>query len=552
MARFLDERGPGAPALDLVILRASARPLLRPPSPSRRYAPPSAMFLPIGHDQTVRRFPWVTLSIMAICLLLQIATSLLRPSIDELGDAERRVREIEKRILVAAYTEVGSQRMPAHVGEDYDDELAQPPQGAPGGGVPGLPGSGKATQPAPLPDDPRALMRDADAEKLGSPDDPLHKELRAAKNDRDAVLRRDLTQRFGYRPADGFSITLLTSMFLHGGWLHLIGNMLFLWLCGMNIEDRWGPAVFGSFYVLAGLAATFAYAMVHRGSHVPCVGASGAIAGAMGAFLVGYHQARLKVLYWVWWRFQLKPGVFFVRALFAMPIWFLGQVVDAMVEASSKGQGGVGYSAHVGGFVFGLGCALALRLSGAEERLRLRDDEELPSEGDEEEQAIAKARATAKDDPSAAIAGLRSMLVHKPDRIRARRALLELALARGDGSAIATSASAVLAHLGENAEWSELARTFAAILALSEGGEARGARVTLTDRALAMATRAGVVVGDATLALAAARRLVDAYPTSPLLRGTLWDLGPLQAAHGLAALSPETLRRIAAPSPARA
>jgi membrane associated rhomboid family serine protease len=516
------------------------------------------MFLPIGHDQTVRRFPWVTLSIMAICTLLQLASSLLRPGIEELGDATRRVREIEKRIILSEYAKVGSVRMPAHVGEDYDDEPL--PSGAPSApNAPAEPGATGAPssqeQPAPLPDDPNEFLKQ-DPEKLGAPDDALHAELHEAKRALEALVHRDLVERLGYRPADGFSITLLTSMFMHGGWLHLIGNMLFLWLCGMNIEDRWGHAVFGAFYVLAGLAATTAYALVHHGSSIPCVGASGAIAGAMGAFLVGYHQARLKILYWVWWRFSFKPGVFFVRAIFALPIWFLGQLFDAMIEASSKGAGGgVGYSAHVGGFVFGLGCALTMRYGGFEEKLRLPEVEDTLSEGEEEERALAAARETAKQDPSAAIADLRAMLMRHPDRIRARRLLLEMALARGDASAVATSASAVLAHLGENAEWEELARTFRAVLAVQEPGahgmERKGA-ASLTDRAIALAARAGVVLDDQELALSAARRLVDAYPTSPLLRGTLWDLGPLQSTHGLAVLSPDTLRRVSTVPAARA
>ena len=406
------------------------------------------MFLPIGHDQTVRRFPYVTLAIMAICTLLQILRTVLAPSEAELAAASKRILDVEKQIMVAQWSGLPRHKMPSEYNEGYSDE----PGTAPSANEPGATSPTSPTAPTPIPTpepaaDPGQVVRDFEAGKTGAPDDPLRDELRAAKGALVELRQRDLVQRFGYRATSPASPNVLIAAFLHAGWIHLIGNMLFLWLCGMNMEDRWGHAVFGGFYALAAILSSLAYALVHRGSAAPLVGASGAIAGAMGAFLADYHQARLKVLYWVWWRMSFKPGVFFVRALFALPIWFLGELLDAWIESDSRVGGGTAYSAHVGGFVFGFGAALAMRLSGADDRLARKDDDDDdgPSEGEAEDAELARARATAQQDPSAAIAGLRTMLVKHPDRIRARGLLLKLALARGDASAIATSASAVSA-----------------------------------------------------------------------------------------------------------
>lgn len=520
------------------------------------------MFLPIGHDQTVRRFPYVTLAIMVVCALLQILRTVLAPSDDELAAGAKRILDVEKQILVAQWSGIAGHRNPTEFNEDYSDEPGARPAGSTSAvpaptlspeapASPGVPSSIPTSIPTPeSATDPGQVVRDFEAGKIGAPNDPLRGELRAAKGALVELRRRDLVERFGYRANEPVSPNALLAAFLHLGWIHLISNMLFLWLCGMNMEDRWGHAVFAAFYALAAIAASLTWALVHRGTHGLAAGASGAIAGAMGAFLVDYHQARLKILYWPWWRASfLEPKTFFVRALFALPIWFLGELLDAWIESDSKVSAGTGYSAQVGGFVFGFAAALVMRFSGADDKLALKEeddqDEDAPSEVDADEAELAKLRAAAQQDPAAAITALRTMLVKHPDRARARRLLLELALARGDASAIATSASAVLAHLGESAEWPTLVQLFREV-------EEKAPRTTLTDRALAMATRAGVCVGDADAALRAARRLVDAYPTSPLLRGTLWDVGTVQAKAGASVLSADTLRRLHAAAPTHA
>lgn len=143
--------------------------------------------------------------------------------------------------------------------------------------------------------------------------------------------------------------SVLTSMFMHGSWEHLLGNLLFLWVFGNNIEDSMGHLRFLAFYLLCGVAAALAHVYLSPASAVPTVGASGAISGVMGAYVVLYP--RVRVLMWF-------PPLFFVhfRALFFLGYWFVLQLGMGLVQfgAEQGEQGGVAFAAHVGGFVAGV------------------------------------------------------------------------------------------------------------------------------------------------------------------------------------------------------
>lgn len=141
-------------------------------------------------------------------------------------------------------------------------------------------------------------------------------------------------------------LTPLTSMFMHGGWMHLIGNMVFLWIFGNNIEDYFGRVKFFIFYILSGIAATALYTLFNPGSEIPLVGASGAIAGVMGGYLVLHPKAEVTCLI-----------VFFIIQFVVLPakivlgIWFALQIVMSLIGSSTGG--GVAWLAHVGGFLIG-------------------------------------------------------------------------------------------------------------------------------------------------------------------------------------------------------
>ena len=146
-------------------------------------------------------------------------------------------------------------------------------------------------------------------------------------------------------------ITLLTMMFMHSGWLHILGNMVFLWAFGPEIEDSMGPVRYLAFYLLSGLAASLAQIAIAPHSTVPNLGASGAIAGVMGAFLITYPGDQIRtLLVFFWW-----VRVTFIPAALLIGFWFLMQLFDQVgaVASSAGSAGGVAYAAHVGGFIFG-------------------------------------------------------------------------------------------------------------------------------------------------------------------------------------------------------
>lgn len=146
----------------------------------------------------------------------------------------------------------------------------------------------------------------------------------------------------------GEAPTLLTAMFMHGGWMHIIGNMLYLFIFGDNVENRFGRLRFFAFYVLSGVIATFSQYALDTASDIPNLGASGAIAGVLGAYLLMFPRARVHVL--------LGRTVAPVPAFLALGSWFAFQLVagvGAIAETDASEGGGVAYAAHVGGFVAG-------------------------------------------------------------------------------------------------------------------------------------------------------------------------------------------------------
>ncbi|HUE99654.1 MAG TPA: rhomboid family intramembrane serine protease [Anaerolineales bacterium] len=153
--------------------------------------------------------------------------------------------------------------------------------------------------------------------------------------------------RFLADPAGDF-VTLFTSMFMHAGWVHLLSNMLYLWIFGDNVEDRLGHGLYFVFYILCGLGATFAQLLFSLGSSIPNLGASGAIAGVLGAYLVMFPRGRVNVL--------LGRMVTPMSALIVIGFWFLLQIFSQIsaFTASSQTEGGVAYMAHIGGFVAGV------------------------------------------------------------------------------------------------------------------------------------------------------------------------------------------------------
>jgi membrane associated rhomboid family serine protease len=160
---------------------------------------------------------------------------------------------------------------------------------------------------------------------------------------REYTLARDLAPTI---PVP-FWTTLFTSMFLHGGWMHLGGNMLYLWIFGDNIEKTVGHAKFLLFYVVCGIAAGLAHILFSGASNIPTVGASGAISGVLGGYLVLFPRNRVRVL--------MRGGIVAVPAIAVLGLWIVIQLISGLGSLGvNTDSGGVAYMAHVGGFVAGL------------------------------------------------------------------------------------------------------------------------------------------------------------------------------------------------------
>ena len=142
--------------------------------------------------------------------------------------------------------------------------------------------------------------------------------------------------------------TIFTSMFMHGGWMHLIGNMLYLWIFADNIEDDLGTLNFVIYYFVSGVGAAMAQVLMNVSSQIPMIGASGAIGGVLGAYLINYPNARVLVLIPLGFFSQLIK----IRSLYVLGFWFILQFINSFL--SSSGGGGVAYAAHIGGFITGV------------------------------------------------------------------------------------------------------------------------------------------------------------------------------------------------------
>ena len=173
------------------------------------------------------------------------------------------------------------------------------------------------------------------------------------------VQRVEIPQEPGPVP---IYLTVLTAMFMHSGWAHLLGNLLYLWIFGDNVEHRFGSRVFLVLYLASGLAATAAQIALDPDSLIPNLGASGAISGVLGAYLVLFPRNRVNAVFFF--------RVVSVPAVVVLGLWIAFQLVNGYgaIAATEESVGGVAYGAHVGGFVAGVVLALVLRGRGAQER----------------------------------------------------------------------------------------------------------------------------------------------------------------------------------------
>jgi membrane associated rhomboid family serine protease len=256
-------------------------------------------------------------------------------------------------------------------------------------------------------------------------DDPnfLQDELDSLADQYAELDSASILSKYAFTPARPTFMSMITAAFLHGGWLHLIGNMWFLWLAGAVLEDTWGRAIYPAFYLLAGILAFQVHAMFNAGSFTPTIGASGAIAGLMGAFLVRFPTTKIEM----GWIFFFRLYRFKMAAYWLLPLWLL---MEIFYGAAFRTVSGVAHWAHVGGFVFGALIAVVVRKSGLEQ---------LAEKGIQEKIAwvshplLAEAsEQMEKGQLDAAQSNLQKLLQEEPDSIDAYRMLQNIYWRKND------------------------------------------------------------------------------------------------------------------------
>jgi membrane associated rhomboid family serine protease len=305
------------------------------------------MIIPIGHDESAtRRWPWVTFGVAALCALVFLATDASVPAppdpAEALGEAAAYWRE-------HAYLDAAPEVL-SEVG--YDVPPNQRSQYL-------------------------ALLRDQAWDDM--PDDPKQVKAQQAKLDRlveravagpgaeDLATADHPYWRWGLVPGSAGLVTLVSHQFLHGGWLHLVGNLFLLLLVAPAIEDRWGRPLFLAFYLVGGAAGGLAH-LAMNDVVIPMIGASGAIAAVLGAFAVRFATTQMRFAYFFFVGFRILRGTFQAPAWIMLGVWFANELLQAWWTSAGGLATGVAYWAHVGGFACGAGAAFALVRSGVVER----------------------------------------------------------------------------------------------------------------------------------------------------------------------------------------
>src|SRR5580698_6781784 len=306
------------------------------------------MLIPLKHENmAARRWPVVTIALIAINVVGFLFTN------STINDEKRAMGQARSHILIlaASHPELRMQPESQRLVEDFQKNY---------------PDGWKYVQ------NPNHDVIDAYDAKLRIKDDNvgLQAEMDSLNEQYVKLSASSILDQYAFIPAHPSAISYITANFLHGGWLHLIGNMWFLWLAGFVLEDVWGRWLYSLFYLIAGAAALQFHAWSNPGSMTPTLGASGAVAALMGAFLMRFPKMKIEMA----WLFMFKVYRFKAATYWLVPLWLLNEVFFGMMKGSSDG---VAHWAHVGGFLFGAAAALAIQRSGMEQKANKAIEEEI-------------------------------------------------------------------------------------------------------------------------------------------------------------------------------
>jgi membrane associated rhomboid family serine protease len=344
------------------------------------------MLIPLKHENmTARRWPVITIGLIAINTLVFLFTiQALNREAPQLGQARAHIL-----ILAAHNPELKLQPEAQHLVDGFKQSYP--------------------AEWAHVQDPNRDVINayDAKVRQMEDPDE-MQTEMDTLTAEYVKVSSTSVTEQYAFVPANPKPISYLTANFLHGGWLHLIGNMWFLWLAGFVLEDTWGRWLYTLFYLVAGVAALQFYAWSNPGSITPTLGASGAVAALMGAFLVRFPKMKIEM----GWLFLFRLYRFKAAAYWLLPLWLLMELFYGSMFGSSSG---VAHWAHVGGFLFGALAALALQYTNLEHKTNKAIEEKIAWTADPEiDQASSLMDRDQLDEASAV---LNQHLAVKPDSI---------------------------------------------------------------------------------------------------------------------------------------
>lgn len=322
--------------------------------------------IPIKHENmAARRWPVITLSLIALNTIVFLFTTFSSTDTSE----QRRELSADVILLAAQHPEVKMQADEQRIVDSFQKRK---------------PEMWKQLE---NPNRPVINAFDARIRAMSDPD-ALQAEMDRLHTEYAQLRASSFEEQYAFVPAHPKPISYLTANFLHGGWEHLIGNMWFLWLAGFVLEDVWGRPLYTAFYLIAGMAALQIHAFVNSGSLVPTLGASGAVAALMGAFLVRFPKMKIEMVWVLWFSIVklLRTGNpfrylrFKASAYWLLPLW-LGQEI---FFGSISGNDGVAHWAHVGGFIFGALAALAIQYSGIEQKANKAIEQEIAWTNDNE------------------------------------------------------------------------------------------------------------------------------------------------------------------------
>ena len=392
------------------------------------------MFLPIGHEKnTVTRLPIVTVILILTNIIAFVLTT------GEMNNDSARSNLITVRthilILKARYPSLAVTPEVQQMVDSF--RIAKP------GGWNWLTANERKPEDAWE----VALLLDPDPhmDRLQTQMDDLCQQYATLRTTDTSIL-----WKYAYHSANPTPASYITHQFLHGGWLHLLSNMWILWLCGYILEDVWGPFVVLAFYLVAGVIAALVHGFMTPNSLIPMVGASGSIAGLMGALLARFPKLNVRIGYF--WMLRMRFGTFLAPVYVLAPLWFIIELFYGFM-----GDGGVAHWAHVGGFVFGLLVGLAFYAVKLEAVVNREDPETIWVPDD---QYLNAMDLLDRHDASGCITEVRAYLTQNPNSLEGWQLLMRAQDYKGDHAGEREETLPQLIRLTLAANNNDLAHTY--------------------------------------------------------------------------------------------